>query len=133
MLTRGKAGRPRRDVSSVQVTRLAELGCTVEEIAYVVGCHRDTLYARPDLRQAITKGSAVGKVSLRRLQWKAARKGSAAMLIWLGKQLLGQSDKVDVKDATPAERHAEAIRRNRERRLADAPSKLRGEKKDVAN
>lgn len=31
-------------------------------------------------------------MTLRRLQWKAAEGGNATMLIWLGKQLLGQKD-----------------------------------------
>src|SRR2546428_744152 len=40
------------------------------------------------------------KAQLRSMQWKAAQKGSAAMLIWLGKQYLGQSDKVEQKNET---------------------------------
>jgi hypothetical protein len=42
---------------------------------------------------------------LRRLQWKLARAGNATMLIWLGKQWLGQTDKVesDTKTATAEE------------------------------
>lgn len=36
-------------------------------------------------------------MSLRRQQIALAEKGNATMLIWLGKQLLGQSDKVDTK------------------------------------
>jgi hypothetical protein len=29
------------------------------------------------------------------MQWKLARSGNATMLIWLGKQWLGQTDKVE--------------------------------------
>jgi len=34
----------------------------------------------------------VGKVSLRRMQWQSAEKGNVAMQIFLGKNILGQSD-----------------------------------------
>jgi len=33
------------------------------------------------------------KIKLRQLQWKTAEQGSNAMLIFLGKQYLGQSDR----------------------------------------
>lgn len=35
------------------------------------------------------------KTSLRRLQWKKASEGNVAMLIWLGKQILGQKERVE--------------------------------------
>lgn len=38
----------------------------------------------------------MGKRSLRRMQWKSAKGGNATMQIWLGKQLLGQTDKQDI-------------------------------------
>ena len=34
----------------------------------------------------------LGKTSLRRNQWKQAEKGNTTMLIWLGKQILKQSE-----------------------------------------
>jgi hypothetical protein len=37
-----------------------------------------------------------GRMSLRRLQWKKAQEGNTTMLIWLGKQYLGQSDKQEL-------------------------------------
>lgn len=43
--------------------------------------------------ECFKKFSAGGKTSLRRLQFELARKGNATMLIWLGKQYLGQTDK----------------------------------------
>jgi hypothetical protein len=42
---------------------------------------------------------AVGRMSLRRKQWKAAEDGNTTMLVWLGKQYLGQSDKSEVTGA----------------------------------
>ena len=50
------------------------------------------------------KTSAAGKMSLRREQWRSAEKGNVTMQIWLGKQWLGQTDKVEQKtDATVTE------------------------------
>jgi hypothetical protein len=43
----------------------------------------------------LLKGRSQGKIRLRQLQLKAAEKGSAAILIWLGKQMLGQTDQID--------------------------------------
>ena len=40
---------------------------------------------------------------LRNLQKDAARKGNTAMLVWLGKQYLGQTDKLEQKQEVKAE------------------------------
>jgi hypothetical protein len=62
----------------------------MEEIASVCHCSVDTLENR--YSDLIKKAKDKGKSSLRRLQWEGAQKGQVAMLIWLGKQLLGQKD-----------------------------------------
>lgn len=46
------------------------------------------------------KYSAGGKRSLRRWQMQAAEKGNTAILIFLGKQYLGQKDNPDESDNT---------------------------------
>ncbi len=73
----------------------AGIGCTGDEIATVVGCCRDTLYAR--FSDTLKKGQDQAKASLRRMQWKAASAGNVTMLIWLGKNLLGQSSNHEIK------------------------------------
>lgn len=50
---------------------------------------------RPEVMEAIERGQGKGRASLRRAQFLAALKGDRTMLIWLGKQLLGQTDKVE--------------------------------------
>jgi hypothetical protein len=45
------------------------------------------------------KFSAKGKTSLPRQQFELAKKGNATMLIWLGKQYLGQTDKPSADDS----------------------------------
>ena len=42
--------------------------------------------------------SSTGKMSLRRQQFKSAENGNVTMQIWLGKQWLGQTDKVESRN-----------------------------------
>lgn len=73
------------------VFKLASIHCSYEEIANVVGTSVPTLKKR--FSNIIEKGRAEGKKSLRRAQFEAAvEKKDVRMLIWLGKQLLGQTD-----------------------------------------
>ena len=64
-------------------------------------CCPDTLYAR--YSESIKKGHQVWNGSLRRAQYEAAMKGNATMLIWLGKQYLGQRDSPDLSEASTEE------------------------------
>src|SRR5947209_6186974 len=70
------------------VEELAGIGCTVPEIAAVCGCSEDTI--ETTFAAAVHRGRERAKASLRCLQWKAARAGNVTMLVWLGKQILGQ-------------------------------------------
>lgn len=92
-----KGGRPRKEIDMDLVERLANIQCTQEEIACVVGCSVDTLVAQPGFSEIYKKGKEVGKSSLRRTQWKLAQTNTA-MAIWLGKQYLGQTDKIENVD-----------------------------------
>jgi hypothetical protein len=47
----------------------------------------------------IAKGRAEGRTSLRRKQWELAMGGNATMLIFLGKNMLGQTDRTDLTSA----------------------------------
>ena len=88
-----KVGRPKLNIDPEQVTRLARLHCTMEEMASFFGCHRDTLHN--NFSAEIDKGRAEGNISLRRKQWQmAVEKGNVVMLIWLGKQMLGQRNEI---------------------------------------
>ena len=88
-------GRPKKySLDTRQVEQLAEYGCTDTEIASFFDIPRTTL--ERNYEHYITKGRESGKIRLRQYQWSAAKKGNVAMLIWLGKQLLGQSDKQEI-------------------------------------
>ena len=45
----------------------------------------------------LKKHNSEGKMSLRRMQWQAAENGNSTMLVFLGKQYLGQKDKIENK------------------------------------
>ena len=87
--------RPRKSLDVEMIERLASIGCTIEEIASVVGCCRDTLHRR--FSDTLKKGQDTAKVSLRRMQWKSAAMGNVTMQIWLGKNMLGQSNKHEIQ------------------------------------
>lgn len=88
--------RPKLVIDEALVQSLAEIQCTHEEIAHVVGCSVDTL-ARRGFAELINKARETGRSSLRRQQWHTAMNGNPTMQIWLGKQYLGQQDKSSVE------------------------------------
>lgn len=73
-----------------EVYKLSKLGCTMEEIADYFQIDRETL--KYNFWTYIKKGEAETKQRLREAQLDLALKGNATMLIWLGKNMLGQSD-----------------------------------------
>ena len=52
------------------------------------------------IREAYERGKSEGAVSLKRAQFDTAVAGNTAMLIWLGKNRLGQADKIESKNET---------------------------------
>lgn len=101
MLKPAKKGRPVIELDWTKVGKLCEIHCTEAEIANVMGCSVDTLERRIKEYFGITfaeyfdQKAAKGRASLRRKQFAAALRGNTTMLIWLGKQVLGQRDKVE--------------------------------------
>jgi hypothetical protein len=85
--------RPRLQIDEKQLFALARIQCTLPEIAAVLGCSTRTLRGR--FLPLIKKGRQEGKASIRRIQYKLATEGNPTMAIWLGKQLLGQTDRHD--------------------------------------
>lgn len=99
-----KGGRPRKEISQDTFEALCEIQCTLSEIAGVLRASEDTVERWCErtyelgFAECFKKFSAGGKTSLRRHQFELARKGNATMLIWLGKQYLGQSDKPSIDE-----------------------------------
>jgi hypothetical protein len=92
---------------------MARVGCTRAEIAASLGIGRDTLYlyekADPRITNIIETEHEVGRQELRMMQKRAAKKGSNAMLIWLGKQWLSQSDKAEFRNTHDTQHSLENI------------------------
>jgi hypothetical protein len=99
-----KGGRPRKELNQHTFEGLCEIQATLEEIADVLRVSEDTVERwckrtyELGFADAYKKFSATGKTSLRRYQFEAAKKGNTTMLIWLGKQYLGQTDKPDPEE-----------------------------------
>ena len=99
--------RPKKyDIDTAQVEKLASFGCTNIEIASFFGCTDSLL--RKSYSEFLTKGRDKGKIRLRQAQWKSAlgnekQPANVTMLIWLGKQLLGQTDKQEITEIRPIE------------------------------
>jgi hypothetical protein len=83
-------GITKKVVFDEDVFKLAAMGCTDSEIARWFGIEESTL--KYNFSEIIAKGREQLKQSLRRAQIRLAMSGNATMLIWLGKNILGQSD-----------------------------------------
>jgi hypothetical protein len=83
-------GRDKTVIPPEEVFKLASIGCKDIEIADWFGIDNNTL--RYNFSAELTKGREHLKQSLRRAQLTVALNGNAVMLIWLGKQYLGQTD-----------------------------------------
>ena len=94
-------GRPKIVLNLEELERLSRLNCTMPEISAYFDIPLRTLedkFANElDVRKAIEKGRATGKLSLRRRQIQIMEEtNNPTMAIWLGKQLLGQTDKQEI-------------------------------------
>lgn len=78
------------------VQKLAAIGCTNKEIASVLECNDD--YLARACSDELARGREQGKMRLRQKQMEVAMKGNVPMLIFLGKNMLGQSDKHEIKN-----------------------------------
>ena len=90
--------RPKKRISQKQFESLCAIQCTKEEICDVLDVTEKTLnnWCKETYGEGFSlvfsKKRALGKASLRRNQWKLAEKGNSTMQIWLGKQILKQSE-----------------------------------------
>jgi AraC-like DNA-binding protein len=106
-----KTGRPRKEIDVDNFKKLCGMMCTLSEIAGFFDCSEDTIerWCKRELgdtfAETFKRYSANGKITLRRNQFKLSEK-NAAMAIFLGKNYLGQTDKIEqilseVEDLTP--------------------------------
>jgi hypothetical protein len=105
------AGRPKTVINYDLVRDLAGIACTQAEIAGIIGCVPETLQRDPEFCRIYKEQIENARSSLRRIQWKAAKEGSVPMMIFLGKQYLGQRDKPEGESITDvAEKMIEIVR-----------------------
>lgn len=83
-------GRDQTVIPPEEVYKLAAIGCKDKEIADWFGIDSNTL--RYNFSAELIKGRETLKQSLRKAQLQVALNGNPTMLIWLGKQYLGQSE-----------------------------------------
>ena len=94
-----RTGRPRKEINQKQFEYLCGIFCTEEEIAGLFDCSIDTLERwckrtyKETFADVYKKKISNGKMSLRRTQFEMA-KTNPTMAIFLGKQYLGQSDRL---------------------------------------
>lgn len=96
-------GRPKKELDWDQIDKLCQIQCTIPEIASFFDCSPDTLDRHSkelhgcNFADYFSQKRLGGRISLRRSQWlKATHDKNPALLIWLGKQYLDQSDKNEV-------------------------------------
>ena len=97
--------RPIKEIAWETVDGLCAIQCTGEEISSVLNINYDTLNRACKRVHGVSftdyykQKSQSGKVALRRAQFRlAVEDGNPTMMIWLGKQHLGQRDKSDVEN-----------------------------------
>jgi hypothetical protein len=95
-------GRPRLETNWDEFDALCALQCTLAEIAAQFGFSEDTIERAVKREQGMSfadyfakKGRAVSYL-FRRKQFELAMAGNPTMLIFLGKQWLGQSDRQEI-------------------------------------
>ena len=92
--------RPTIEIKQEHFENLCNLQCTLDEIAGFFKCSSDTIerWCKRTYNMSFADTYKIysqnGKISLRRYQYKLAEK-NPSMAIWLGKQWLGQTDKIE--------------------------------------
>jgi len=95
--------RPKKQLDYELIEKLSMIQCTQVEIASCLNVDVKTLQRDERFGVIYKNGQEQGKMSLRRYQFECAKKGNSSMLIWLGKQYLGQKDSIDVSTSTMEE------------------------------
>lgn len=106
--------RPIKNIDKNTFEQLCAIQCTQQEICDVLNIDHKTLTAwckrtyNNDYSQVYKQYSSKGKMTLRRYQFKLAEK-YPAMAIFLGKQMLGQKDSVNIETTETQEKHEEKL------------------------
>jgi hypothetical protein len=104
-----KGGRPETQIDWEILDKLCQLQCTQKEIAYFFDCTDDTIqnlcikHKNKGFSEYYAQKAVVGKIAVRRKQLQIAETGNTTMLIWLGQNWLGQSNRETVTNDSEKE------------------------------
>lgn len=96
-----KTGKPRIDFDWKVLDSILQFGATLIDCSEMLKVSEDTIQKRirelHDLKFSEYRNRKMSRMRVRLLQrqFDSAMSGNTALLIWLGKQHLGQSDKLD--------------------------------------
>ena len=96
--------RRKAKIDLVELEKLCGMQCTDEEIAAYFGVSTRTIERRRKVqrfREAMERGKAKGRMSLRRILFHLAGGGNVAAAIFLSKNLLGYKDIVENEHSSP--------------------------------
>ncbi|MDQ3747984.1 MAG: hypothetical protein M3367_03050 [Acidobacteriota bacterium] len=97
-----KAGRPKANIDWALISRKLQAGSKGTTIARSLGIEPNTFYRRCEednkvgFSEFLSQKIAEGNDLIYNKQFEVAMKGNVSMLIWIGKQRLGQRDKNDL-------------------------------------
>lgn len=96
--------RPRIAIDWAEFDKLCFIQCSEREIAQWFECSVDTIdrachrEKKMGFADYSLEKRGRGRISLRRQQFEVAMKGNVGMLIWLGKNYLDQTDKMETSN-----------------------------------
>ena len=106
MAKTNKGGRPKKEFDLKQVEIFGKFRATYETMADYFGCSEQTIRRNiqdenSEFCKVYKKAFSNSKLKLSEAQFQYALKGNASLLIWLGKQYLGQTDKQETENTKP--------------------------------
>ena len=110
-----RTGRPKINIDKNSFEKLCGIQCTLNEIAGWFDCSPDTIenWCKKTYKKTFSEvydlKRGKGLISLRRNQWKMAET-NPTMAIFLGKQHLGQSDRVESRTKLESDGFIEALK-----------------------
>lgn len=134
-VTSKRGGRPRKEIDKKIFENLCGIQCTEAEILAVLEITDKTLNAwckrtyGMGFSDIYKEKRNYGKMSLRRAQFRLAEK-NAAMAIFLGKNILGQSDNPSVETDESDDMEEDAISRSMEAWANEAKEELKEDDKE---
>ena len=96
--------RPKSEIDLDELEKLCAMQCTDQEIASILGVSTRTIERRrkvQSFREAMERGKAKGRVSVRRNLFRLATNGNLGANIFLAKNLLGYKDVVSNEHSGP--------------------------------